>query len=69
MAQSLAMETHVVIIEQIVAQMSENSVYYDVLTGLPSRLLLSQSLNLALAQMRDGEVLAAIFLGLDRFKI
>ncbi len=59
----------VVIIEQIVAQMSENSVYYDVLTGLPSRLLLSQSLNLALAQMRDGEVLAAIFLGLDRFKI
>jgi diguanylate cyclase (GGDEF)-like protein len=63
------MEMDVVIIEQVVAQMSENRVYYDVLTGLPSRLLLSQSLNLALAKLPKGEILAAIFLGLDRFKI
>ncbi len=56
--------------EQVVAQMSANRVYYDVLTGLPSRLLLSQLLNLALAKMPGkGETLAAIFLGLDRFKI
>ena len=57
------------IIEQVVAQMSANRAYYDVLTGLPSRLLLSQLLNLALAKMPEkGENLAAIFLGLDRFK-
>jgi diguanylate cyclase (GGDEF)-like protein len=63
------MEQHAVIIEQVVAQMSKNSAYYDVLTGLPARLLLSQLLNLALAKMLDGEIVAAIFLGLDRFKI
>jgi diguanylate cyclase (GGDEF)-like protein/PAS domain S-box-containing protein len=43
--------------------------YYDSLTGLPNRKMLSQSLNRALesARRRDTTV-ALLFLGLDRFK-
>jgi diguanylate cyclase (GGDEF)-like protein len=69
LAQNLAIEMYLVVMQQQVAQMSGDRVYYDVLTGLPSRLLLTQSLTLALAKMPAvGEVLAVIFLGLDRFK-
>ncbi len=69
LAQSLAIEMYLVVMAQQVAQMSKDRVYADLLTGLPNRLLLSQSLTLALAKMpaTDG-LLAAILVGLDRFK-
>ncbi|CAM3320230.1 EAL domain-containing protein [Halomonas lysinitropha] len=42
---------------------------HDALTGLPNRLLLTDRLNLAIAQAeRDGTSLALMFLDLDRFK-
>ncbi|PLX85069.1 MAG: hypothetical protein C0617_05090 [Desulfuromonas sp.] len=43
--------------------------YYDTLTGLPNRTLLHDHLNLTLAQAdRSKEVVAILFLDLDRFK-
>jgi diguanylate cyclase (GGDEF)-like protein len=43
--------------------------YYDALTGLPNRALFHDRLNLALAQAsRNQQILALIFLDLDRFK-
>jgi diguanylate cyclase (GGDEF)-like protein/PAS domain S-box-containing protein len=43
--------------------------YFDALTGLPNRTLFNDRLNLALAQAsRDQQMLALIFLDLDRFK-
>lgn len=43
--------------------------YHDALTGLPNRLLFKERLDLALSQgARDGELVAVIFLDLDRFK-
>ena len=69
LAQSLAIEMYVVVMAQQVAQMSADRVYYDLLTGLPNRLLLSQLLTLALAKMPATDtVLAVILVGLDRFK-
>ena len=47
----------------------ENIVYYDSLTGLPNRVLLSESLTLGMAQAkRNYKHLAVIFLDLDSFK-
>lgn len=43
--------------------------YYDTLTGLPNRLMFESRLVLALDHAsRNGEMLAVIFIGLDRFK-
>jgi diguanylate cyclase (GGDEF)-like protein len=43
--------------------------YYDSLTGLPNRKMLSQTLNRALESARRREsTIALLFLGLDRFK-
>ena len=69
LAQSLAAELYLAVMAQRVTQMCGNRAYYDVLTGLPNRLLFSQLLTLELAKMpAAGEVLTVIFLGLDRFK-
>jgi diguanylate cyclase (GGDEF)-like protein len=43
---------------------------FDMLTGLPNRALLTDRLDLALAQAeRGGEMAAVLYLGLDGFKI
>jgi diguanylate cyclase (GGDEF)-like protein len=42
--------------------------HHDALTGLPNRVLLGQRLDLALARVKRGEIVAAHFLDLDRFK-
>ena len=44
--------------------------YHDALTGLPIRLLLEDSLNLAVGDAeRHGRVVAVLFLDVDRFKL
>ncbi|MEW6611251.1 MAG: EAL domain-containing protein [Pseudomonadota bacterium] len=44
--------------------------YYDTLTGLPNRLLFKDRLQQALAQAeRGGQLVAVMFLDLDRFKL
>jgi len=42
--------------------------HYDMLTGLPNRLLFGEELERALARVRRGERLALLFLDLDHFK-
>ena len=51
--------------EQVIHQLS----YHDALTGLPNRLLFNNSLKIALDYAcRNQQVLAVLFLDLDRFK-
>ncbi len=48
----------------------EYHAYYDALTGLPNRILFSDRLKLAIAEaLRCRQVLAVMFLDLDRFKV
>ena len=69
LAENLAVHLYLAVMQQRVEQMFRDRVYHDLLTGLPNRLLLNQWLTLALAKMPlVGEVLAVIFLDLDRFK-
>jgi diguanylate cyclase (GGDEF)-like protein len=69
LAQNLGMQLYLAVMAQWVEQMRGDRLYRDLLTGLPNRLLLSQWLTLSLAKMPEsGEVLALIFLDLDRFK-
>ncbi|PSB57045.1 putative bifunctional diguanylate cyclase/phosphodiesterase [Chamaesiphon polymorphus] len=69
LAQNLACQMYLAVIEQRVEQMFRDRLYHDILTGLPNRLLLSQWLNLALAKMPPaGDFLAVIVLNLTRFK-
>lgn len=69
LAQSLAMQMYLAVMQQRLEQMIRDRAYYDLLTGLPNRLFLNQWLTLALAKMPSaGEVLAVIFLNLDKFK-
>ena len=50
-------------------QTIEYMAYYDLLTGLANRVLLSDRLTVALSQAHhDGEMLAVLFLDIDRFK-
>ncbi len=50
-------------------QAIQHQAYYDGLTGLPNRLLFLDRLTLALEQAaRDTELIAVLFLDLDRFK-
>ncbi|MCY7335998.1 MAG: EAL domain-containing protein [Chamaesiphon sp.] len=69
LAQSLAMQMYLAVMQQRIEQMIRDRAYYDLLTGLPNRIFLNQWLTLALAKMPSaGEVLAVIFLNLDKFK-
>jgi diguanylate cyclase (GGDEF)-like protein len=69
LAQSLAIHIYLAVMQQRVEQMFKDRAYYDILTGLPNRLLLNHCLTLALAKMPVvGEFLAIVLLNLDRFK-
>jgi diguanylate cyclase (GGDEF)-like protein len=55
---------------ETVAQEMKHQAHHDTLTGLPNRILLNDRINNALAHAnREGNVLAILFLDLDRFKI
>jgi diguanylate cyclase (GGDEF)-like protein len=69
LAHSLAMHLYLAMMQKRVDYMLSHQAYYDSLTDLPNRLLLQQSLTLALAKSAEAqETLAVIFLDLDRFK-
>ncbi len=52
------------------AEKMAHQAYHDALTGLPNRALLNDRLVLALAHAyREAEMLAVLFLDLDRFKV
>lgn len=46
----------------------EHAVYYDAITGLPNRYLLTGQLELALQSRQKDKLLAIVYLDLDRFK-
>lgn len=53
-----------------VAKEMKHQAHHDILTGLPNRMLLNDRINNALAHAnREDNVLAILFLDLDRFKI
>lgn len=69
MAQALILHLYTAVMQQRIESMFRHQSYYDVLTGLPNRLLLQQRLTLALAKAQEkDELLAVLFLDLDRFK-
>jgi diguanylate cyclase (GGDEF)-like protein len=69
LAQSLAMQLYLNVMQRRVKQMFGDRIYYDLLTDLPNRLFLHQQLTLELAKMQSTDrILAVIFLDLDRFK-
>jgi diguanylate cyclase (GGDEF)-like protein len=69
LAEALTVHLYTGIMQQRIESMFRQQSYYDLLTGLPNRLLLQQRLTLALAKTQErGELLAVIFLDLDRFK-
>jgi diguanylate cyclase (GGDEF)-like protein len=69
LAHRLAIDLCLFIMQQQFGQMWQDRSYYDLLTGLPHRLLLDRWLNLALAKMPlQGQYLAVILINLDRFK-
>ncbi len=69
LATALTVHLYTGIMQQRIESMFRQQSYYDLLTGLPNRLLLQQRITLALAKTQErGELLAVIFLDLDRFK-
>ncbi len=69
LAQVLTVHLYTGIMQKRIESTFRQQSYYDFLTGLPNRLLLQQRLTLALAKIQErGELLAVIFLNLDRFK-
>jgi diguanylate cyclase (GGDEF)-like protein len=69
LASTLAIHLYLAIVQQQIEQMFHHQAYYDVVTGLPNRLLLHQRLTIALAKRQEaGDILAAICIDLERFK-
>ncbi|WP_373542302.1 putative bifunctional diguanylate cyclase/phosphodiesterase [Chamaesiphon sp.] len=69
LAQNLAAQLYITVMQQRVDRIAIDRAYYDTLTGLPHRQLLDRWLTLALAKMPTaGETLVVIIINLDRFK-
>jgi diguanylate cyclase (GGDEF)-like protein len=68
LAHQLAIDLCLATMQQQFNQMWQDRSYYDLLTGLPHRILLDQWLNLALAKITQSHLLAVILINLDRFK-
>ncbi len=68
LAHQLAIDMYVSVTQQQFNQMWQDRSFYDLLTGLPHRILLDQWLSLALAKITPGQFLAVILIDLDRFK-
>jgi diguanylate cyclase (GGDEF)-like protein len=69
LAHRLAIDLCLSVIQQQFQQIWQDRSYYDLLTGLPHRMLLDQWLTLALAKITvPGQLLAVILIDLDRFK-
>ncbi|MEG4339427.1 EAL domain-containing protein [Microcoleus sp. D3_18_C2] len=69
LAQSLGTHLYMAVMQRRVEAMIRHQASHDPLTGLPNRLLFNERLSLALASAhQNGEMLAVIFLDLDRFK-
>ena len=69
LAQNLAFDLSISIMQQQLEQLSGDRLYYDLLTGLPNRPLFTRLLTLSLAKMPlTDRVLTVMLLNLDRFK-
>jgi diguanylate cyclase (GGDEF)-like protein len=68
-AQALLIHLYTAVMQRRVKSMFRHQSYYDALTSLPNRWLFQQRLTLAVAKSQaDGDMLAVIFLDLNRFK-
>ncbi|MEG4347215.1 EAL domain-containing protein [Microcoleus sp. A003_D6] len=69
LAKSLGTHLYMAAMQRRVEAMIRHQASHDQLTGLPNRLLFNERLSLALANAhQNAEMLAVIFLDLDRFK-
>ena len=69
LAQALSIHLSTAVMQRRVENLVRHQASHDSLTGLPNRLLFNEYLSLALASAhRQGELLAVVFLDLDRFK-
>lgn len=69
LAQTLGINLYMYAMQRRVEDTLRHQASYDVLTGLPNRLLFNDRLTLALANThQEGEILAVLFLDLDGFK-
>lgn len=69
LAQALGTHLYMAVMQRRVEDMIRHQASHDRLTGLPNRLLFDERLSLALAYAHQrGEMLAVMFLDLDRFK-
>ncbi|GET43359.1 bifunctional diguanylate cyclase/phosphodiesterase [Microseira wollei] len=69
LAQTLGIHVYMSILQRRVEDTLRHQASYDILTGLPNRLLFNDRLGLALANTHQkGEILAVLFLDLDGFK-
>ncbi|HCF29693.1 MAG TPA: diguanylate cyclase, partial [Cyanobacteria bacterium UBA11049] len=68
LAQSLGKHLYVAIMQQRVDGTRQHQASHDLLTNLPNRILFSELLSLAIANVHEcGEMLAVVFLDIDRF--
>lgn len=69
LAQALGTHLYMAVMQRRVEDMIRHQASHDPLTGLPNRLLFDKRLSLALVYAHQwGEMLAVMFLDLDRFK-
>ncbi len=69
LAQSLGTHLYMAVMQRRVEEIIRHQASHDLLTGLPNRILFNDRIFLSLANAhRCGEMLAVVFLDLDRFK-